>query len=153
MHHQEAGLSLATTKDSSTAYAPMGWRISLWAAQVILAVLFGLAGVLKTTMAPAELPPMGIAWATDVPVALLRFIGAAELLGAIGVVLPALTRILPLLTPAAAVGFATIQVLAIGFHAIRGETGATLPLNIALLALSLFVIWGRIRKAPIEPRA
>jgi hypothetical protein len=130
----------------------VGWRIGIWAAQVVLAVLFGIAGVLKTTMAPTALHQMGIAWATDVPFALLRFIGTAELLGAIGVVLPALTRILPSLTPLAAAGFAVIQVLAIGYHATRGETAATLPLNILLLVLSLFVIWGRTRKAPIRAR-
>ena len=138
---------------TSTTSAPMGWRLGIWAAQIILAALFGFAGVLKTTMAPAALPPMGIAWATDVPLWLVRLIGTAELLGAIGVVLPALTRILPFLTPLAATGFATIQVLAIGFHATRGETSATLPLNIVLLGLSLIVIWGRTRKAPIRPRA
>lgn len=132
--------------------AARSWRISLWSAQIILAALFGMAGVLKTTMAPEALPPMGIAWATDVPVMLLRFIGTVELLGAIGVILPALIRIRPILTPFAAVGFATIQVLAIAFHATRGETGQTLPMNILLLALSLFVIWGRLRKAPIQPR-
>lgn len=132
--------------------AARGWRIGLWSAQIILATLFGMAGVLKTTMAPEALPPMGIAWATDVPVMLLRFIGTVELLGAFGVILPALTRIRPFLTPLAAIGFATIQVLAIGFHATRGETGQTLLMNILLLALSLFVIWGRLRKAPIQSR-
>jgi hypothetical protein len=146
-------LSLVTTKDSSTDRAPIGWRILFWTAQIILAVLFGIAGVFKTTMAPVDLARMGIAWATDVPLALVRFIGTVELLGAIGVILPALTRILPFLTPLAAAGFATIQVLAIAFHATRGETGATLPLNLVLLALSISVIWGRSRKAPIGPRA
>ncbi len=145
-------MSTAIRQSSPGAGAARGWRIGLWSAQIILAVLFGMAGVLKTTMAPEALPAMGIAWATDVPVMLLRFIGTVELLGAIGIILPALTRIRPMLTPLAAAGFATIQVLAIGFHATRGETGATLPINIVLLALALFVIWGRLRKAPIQPR-
>lgn len=130
--------------------ASIGWRIFIWTAQIILAALFGTAGVLKSFWAPTDLAQMGLAWTVDVPLPFLRFIGTVELLGAIGVILPALTRILPLLTPLAAVGFATIQVLAIGFHAMRGETAAVLPLNIGLLALSLVVIWGRFRKAPIK---
>lgn len=67
-------------------------------------------------------------------------------------ILPAATRIAPFLTPLAALGFVIIQVLAISFHGIRGETGQTLPLNIVYLALSLFVLWGRTRKAPIPSR-
>ena len=76
-----------------------------------------------------------------------------ELAGALGMILPAATRILPWLTPLAALGFAVIQVLAIGTHALLGETAQTLPINLVLLALSLFVAWGRMRKAPILPRA
>jgi hypothetical protein len=82
----------------------------------------------------------------------IRFIGLCELAGAIGIILPAATRILPFLTPLAALGFVTIQVLAIGFHAIRGETAMSWPINALLLGLSLFVLWGRTRKLPIQPR-
>ena len=77
----------------------------------------------------------------------------AELSGAVGVVLPALTRIKPRLTQLAALGFVTIQVLAIGFHAKRGELSMALPLNLVLLSLSLFVWWGRSTKAPITARS
>ena len=66
-------------------------------------------------------------------------------------VLPALTRIQPWLTPLAALGFVAIQVLAIGFHITRGEVHG-LPMNVVLLALAAFVVWGRTRKAPIEGR-
>ena len=57
--------------------------------------------------------------------------------------LPVLTRMLPWLAPLAALGLALIQVLAIGFHARRYETAKTLPLNLVLIALSLFVLWSR----------
>jgi uncharacterized membrane protein YphA (DoxX/SURF4 family) len=137
------------TKVSGGNRAALGWQIGFWTTQILLAALFGTAGILKSFWPPAELAQMGIAWAADVPLPLLRFVGTVELLGAIGVVLPALTRILPILTPLAAVGFATIQALAIGYHATRGETATTLPLNLFLLALALIVIWGRFRKAPI----
>ncbi|MBN8949109.1 MULTISPECIES: DoxX family protein [unclassified Rhizobium] len=137
---------------TTASRASTAWQINLWIAQILLATLFGTAGTLKLFWAPADLAAVGLAWTVDVPLPLLRLIGTVELLGAIGVILPALTRILPFLTPLAATGFATIQVLAIGFHATRGETAAVLPLNIGLLALSLVVIWGRFRKAPIKSR-
>jgi uncharacterized membrane protein YphA (DoxX/SURF4 family) len=127
--------------------------ISLWVAQVLLALLFGMAGVMKTFMPVPALIANGINYAADLPLWLLRFIGVAELSGAVGVVLPALTRIKPRLTPLAALGFVTIQVLAIGFHAKRSELSMALPLNLVLLSLSLFVWWGRSTKAPITARS
>jgi putative oxidoreductase len=108
--------------------------------------------VMKLTTPLADLGAM-MNWVTVSPEALVRFIGFAELAGALGMILPALTRILPFLTPLAAAGFAVIQVLAIGTHASLGETGSTLPMNLVLLALALFVAWGRWKKAPIAPRA
>lgn len=126
--------------------------IALWVAQVALFVLFGMAGIMKTFMPPTDLAAMGLNYATDLPLPLLRFIGISELAGALGIILPALTRILPWLTPLAAAGLATIQILAIGFHAVRGELAMALPINLAFLALALFVLWGRWRKAPIAPR-
>jgi putative oxidoreductase len=128
------------------------WSIGLWVAQVLLALVFGAAGVMKLTTPLADLGAM-MNWVTVSPEALVRFIGFAELAGALGMILPALTRILPFLTPLAAAGFAVIQVLAIGTHASLGETGSTLPMNLVLLALALFVGWGRWKKAPIAPRA
>jgi len=86
-----------------------------------------------------------------VPPALVRFIGVSELAGAIGLVLPALTRVRPGLTPLAAAGLATIMLLAALFHVPRGEFAA-LPMNFALGAVALFIAWGRWRKAPVAPR-
>lgn len=129
----------------------LGWNIGLWAAQLALAGLFGMAGSMHAFQSPEALAQMGIGWAQSAPLALVRFIGFAELAGVVGILLPALTRIRPSLTPLAALGFAIIQVLAIPVHLFRGEA-AVLPFNLVLLALSLFVLWGRRSKAPIEPR-
>jgi uncharacterized membrane protein YphA (DoxX/SURF4 family) len=126
------------------------WTIGLWAAQVLLAVAFGAAGFMKLTTPVDQLGAM-MNWVAVSPEWLVRFIGAAELLGAVGVILPALTRILPWLTPLAALGFATIQVLAVLTHLGLGEAAA-LPMNAVLLALSLFVAWGRWKQAPIAAR-
>jgi putative oxidoreductase len=124
--------------------------IALWAAQLVLAVMFGMGGFMKMT-APVDTLVQTVPWSADMPVALVRFIGASELAGALGLLLPALTRIKPALTPLAALGLATIMLLAALFHITRGELAA-LPWNIGLGALALFVAWGRTRRAPIPPR-
>ena len=128
------------------------WAIGLWVAQLLLVVAFGGAGIMKLTQPMAQLASMGMGFVTATPEWLVRFIGVCEVAGALAMMLPPLTRIAPFLTPLAALGFAVIQVLAIGVHASRGETAMTLPINIVLLALALLVFWGRWRKAPFTPR-
>lgn len=128
------------------------WNIALWIVQVLLAAFYAFAGVMKVSQPMEALAAAGMAYAVDYPDLLTRFVGTMEILGAIGVLLPALTRIQPRLTVLAALGFSLIQVLAIGLHGLRGETAMTLPMNLVLLALSLFVVWGRTSKAPIAPR-
>jgi uncharacterized membrane protein YphA (DoxX/SURF4 family) len=139
------------TDATSGAAGRNWWTIGLWVAQVLLALLFGAAGFMKLFQ-PIEALGAMMAWVPASPELLVRFIGFVEIAGALGMILPAATRILPFLTPLAALGFAVIQVLAIGVHAVRGETAMSLPLNLVLLALSLLVLWGRSRKAPISPR-
>jgi putative oxidoreductase len=126
------------------------WHIALWAVQVLLGAAFVLSGLMKALLPVAEVA-QNAAWAGDIPVALLRFIGAAEFTGGLGLILPAATRIRPMLTPLAALGLATIMALAFAFHIPRGEFDA-LPVNFVLGALAAFVAWGRWRKAPIPPR-
>ena len=123
---------------------------SLWGVQILLALLYGAAGFMKNTQPIAALAQAMI-WPGDVPTALVRFVGVSELAGALGLILPALTRIAPRLTPLAAAGLLLIQFLAIGFHISRGELGV-LPFNVVLALLAAFVIWGRLVKAPIAPR-
>lgn len=133
------------------ARAGLGWQIGLWTSPVLLAGLYGSAGFMKTTMTPEQLVPIGLNYAVDIPHWLLLFIGACELAGAVGIVLPAATRIAPSLTRLAALGFVALQVLAIGFHITRGEAHG-LPFNLVLMALAAFVLWGRTRKAPVKGR-
>ena len=127
------------------------WTIGLWVAQVLLAVAFGAAGVMKLFQ-PIEALGAMMNWVNVTPALLVRFIGFVEIAGALGMILPAATRILPFLTPLAAVGFLIIQILAIGVHASLGETAMSLPINLVLLALAVFVAWGRWKKAPISAR-
>ncbi len=133
------------------ASSPKVWNIGLWVVQALLAALYAMAGSMKLSQPIEALVASGMSYAGDFPELLTRFIGTMELLGAIGIILPAATRILPGLTPLAALGFSVIQVLAMGVHISRGEL-AVLPMNVVLLALSLFVVWGRTRKTPISAR-
>ena len=126
-------------------------HVSLWIAQGLLAVAFAMAAALKTTMPAAELVAK-LPWAADVPLPLVRFIGIAELLGAVGLVLPSVTRIRPGLTSLAAAGLLTVMVLALGFHATRGELAQAAPINLVLGGLAAFVAWGRFKGAPIRGR-
>ena len=103
-------------------------------------------------MTPMDALGAQMAWVGDSSELLVRFIAVAEIAGALGMILPPVTRIVPVFTPLAGVGLAVIQVLAMGVHLMRGEFGV-LPVNLVLLALALFVAWGRWRKAPIAPRA
>lgn len=134
----------------SSSQAGKGLVIGLWVVQVLLAVSFIMGGIMKLTAPVADIA-VEASWAADIPVALLRFIGAAELAGAIGVLLPALTRIKPGLTALAAAGLSLIMILALFFHLFRGEAAAT-PVNVIFAGLAAFVAWGRFRKAPIQPR-
>jgi hypothetical protein len=110
-----------------------------------------MAGVMKVGAPLAQLGAK-MAWVNAVPAGLVRFIGASELAGALGLVLPASTRIKPSLTPLAALGIVLIMVLAAGFHISRGEAAQGVPMNLILGGLAAFVAWGRWKKAPISPR-
>ena len=125
-------------------------KIALWIIQILLAVAFFGAGFMKTVTPIAELA-VTLPYVLDIPVALTRFIGVAEIAGAIGVVLPALTRIQPRLTPLAAGGLGLVMIFAAIFHLTRGEFSGIVP-NIILLALAGFVYYGRTKLAPIAPR-
>ena len=117
-------------------------NVALWATQICLCALFLFAGVMKLTKTQRGLAEMGWAWAQSIPLWFTQLVGIMELLGAIGIVLPALTHIMTFLVPLAAIGFVVLQMSAIVLHAGRGETSKTLWLNLILLSTSLFVVWG-----------
>ena len=135
---------------SNAPAASKGWTIGLWTVQVLLALAFGMAGFMKAT-APLETLAANMAWVSNVPGGLVRFIGIVEMLGAIGLILPAATRILPILTPAAGGGLLVVMGLAAGYHALHAEYAGIVP-NVVLGLLAGLVAWGRLRKAPIAPR-
>jgi len=116
-------------------------NIALWIAQVILAILYALAGGVKLFQTARARERM--AWTKGRSDGFVRMVGIAELLGAMGMILPMLTGILPWLTPLAAAGLTLIQLLAIFTVHLPRKEYQPLPLNVVLLALSLFVMIGR----------
>ena len=102
--------------------------------------MFIMAGVMKTFQyekAKASLP-----WVKEYSKGFVAFIGLAELLGGLGLILPFATGVAPFLTPAAAIGLAAIMLLAAVFHARRKEYSG-IGMNVILLALAVFVAIGR----------
>lgn len=127
-----------------------GRSVTLWGAQLLLAATFGLAGAMKLTQPILTLTPT-MAWAADVPPALVRFVGTCEALAAVGLIVPVAAGVKPWLTPVAAAGLLAVMILAVPFHISRGEL-ALVPVNVILGAIAAFVAWGRSKKAPLLAR-
>jgi DoxX-like family len=114
----------------------------LWTIQGVLAALFLFAGGMKLALPAAELTQQG-----PLPAAFLRFIGVAEVLGALGLILPGLLRIRPGLTPLAAAGLVLIMTGATVLTLVIGPaTAAVFPLVVGLLAA--YVVHGRWQRTP-----
>jgi uncharacterized membrane protein YphA (DoxX/SURF4 family) len=115
---------------------------ALWIVQVLLALLFLFAGGMKLV-----LPLDALKGPVPLPGLFVRFIGVAEILGALGLILPGLLRIRPGLTPLAAAGLVIIMIGATVITLMGGDIGPALaPLVVGLLAA--FVAYGRWRLAP-----
>ena len=113
----------------------------LWIVQGVLAAVFLMAGVLKSTR-PKEKLLGQLPWVEDFSARTVRLIGTMELLGAIGLILPALTGIAVILTPLAATGLAVLMLLAVLTHIRRWEPGAVVFTSVLMLA-AVLVAWGR----------
>lgn len=119
---------------------------TLWIIQVLLAALFLFAGGAKFVV-PADQMTQGMpAWLS---ISFLHFIGACELLGAIGLILPGLLRIQPGLTPLAAAGL-TIIVIGATVVVLMGGMGAMALIPLVAAILAAFVAYGRWRLAPLK---
>lgn len=116
-------------------------EIALWALQVILALAIGGAGAVKLAKTKEELAPR-MAYVESFTAGQVKAIGAIEVAAGLGVVLPAATGILPVLTPIAAVGIVLIMIGAMITHIVRKEP-ALIVVNIVLAAAAAFVAWGR----------
>jgi hypothetical protein len=118
-------------------------NIALWIAQVVLALVYLVAGGLKVVRPRGQLVASGnFDWMTDSSDAGVKAVGLVEILGALGVILPWLTGIAAILTPLAAIGLVVVQIGALRVHLVRNER-QPLPANVLLLLLAAFVAVGR----------
>ncbi len=119
---------------------------ALWIVQVLLALVYSMAGMMKAFQ--TEKAKGMLSWAKRHPNGYVRMVGSFELLGALGLILPALTGVLPWLTPLAALGLSLVQVLAILTEHLPNKEYKVIPGNVVLLALSVFVAYGRFAVRP-----
>jgi DoxX-like protein len=119
---------------------------ALWIVQGLLAALFLFAGGMKLV-----LPLEALKGPVTLPGWFVRFIGVAEVLGALGLILPGLLRIRPGLTPLAAAGLVIIMIGATGIGLMVGDVAVTL-ISLVVGLLAAFVAYGRWRLAPLRGR-
>jgi hypothetical protein len=117
-------------------------NIALWVAQALLALAFLFAGGSKLLQPKDALAKRGMAFVEDFSAGQVKLIGSAEVLGALGLILPRATGIAPVLTPIAGVGLAILMIGAALTHLRRDERNAITP-NASLFVLAAFVAVGR----------
>ena len=115
---------------------------TLWIIASVLAVLFLFVGSLKIVRPKEKLIASGIPWAEDFGLGTLKTIGALEVLAAMGLILPAVLGIAPVLVPLAALGLVVVMVGAAITHVRRKESPGII-VNLVILALAAVVVWGR----------
>jgi len=106
--------------------------VAYWIVAGLAALLFLAAGLLKLVRPKVALPAMGMGWADDYSTVSVKLIALAEVVGALGLVLPAATGVVPVLSPIAAVCLAVIMVGAVVVHVRRHEP----PMAAVLLVLA-----------------
>ncbi|MCK2215350.1 DoxX family protein [Actinomadura sp. ATCC 31491] len=125
----------------------------LWALQAVFGFFFAGSGFGKVLMYDDSLyaaAPDAVAWYAAVPQPLIVFIGICEVLGGIGLILPAMAKVKPALTPLAAAGLTLTMILAAGFHIVRGEY-ALVPANVLLGGPTAIIAVGRWKRRPVSP--
>jgi len=126
------------------------WHIGLWIVQILLAAMF-LMGGSTVAFTPVEVLAPKMSFVNYYSPLAVKLIGLSEVVGALGLILPSLLRIKPLLTPLAALGLMTVMILAVIYHFNHGEAaGSGFPAVLGLIAA--FVAWGRFKKAPISAK-
>ncbi|MGB8795727.1 MAG: DoxX family protein [Mycobacterium sp.] len=122
-------------------------NLALWIVAIVLAASFAGSGLMKLLVPKDKLVKSGQGWAQDFGANNVRLIGFLEVLGAAGLILPAVTHIAPILVPLAAIGLVLVMVGAAIVHARRHEA-MNIAVNVVLLALAAFVAWGRFGPYP-----
>jgi uncharacterized membrane protein YphA (DoxX/SURF4 family) len=113
--------------------------IALWILNGLLALAFIMAGSMKVARPRTALVASGMGWADDFADPTVKLIGAAEVVGGIGLILPLLTGIAPILTPIAATALAVVMIGAIVVH-VRRKENATPSIVLAVLSIASAVL-------------
>ncbi len=114
----------------------------LWVIAGLLSLMFLVAGIMKIARPKEDLAAAGMGWTTDFSSGMVKGIGVLEVLAAIGLVLPAVTGVAPVLTPLAALGLVLLMIGAMITHGRRAEY-PLIGVNLVLLVLAALVVWGR----------
>lgn len=122
-------------------------NITLWILQVLLAAVFAAHGWMLVSPPPELLDIIN----EELGVGFRLTLGIAEILGAVGILLPGVTRVLPWLTEVSAACFAFVSVSATILHVSRGEMSSA-AITAALVVVTTFVAYGRWRVRPIRPK-
>ncbi len=122
-------------------------NIALWVVQILLALAFLMAGFMKVSQ-PIENLKKNMGWVAHTTPGIVRLIGALEILGGIGLIVPAVMGILPWLTPVAAIGLVLTMIGASIVH-VRLKEFSGLMAPIILLLLALFIVIGRFALVPL----
>ena len=113
-------------------------QVAVWIVSGVLAAGFIGGGIARAVLPIDTLIKMQLGWVADLPRWQVRVISALEILGGIGLILPVLTGVLPVLTPLAASGLALIMLGALVFH-VRRREWKNVPVTLVLAGLSIFV--------------
>ena len=132
---------MATTVDISSEARKQ--NATVWAVQIMLSLIFGVAGTMKLLLSMDMLTSI-LTWPGVVVPELVRIIGAAEIAGALGLVLPMLTNIRPVLTSYAAFGLMVLMIGALGFHLMLFQGWMLLP----SLVLGVACAYVGVRRMP-----
>lgn len=117
-------------------------NVALWILQGLVALLFGFAGSAKLFL-PIDQLAKRFPWMAKVSPLFVRFLGVCELAGAVGLIAPEATAILPTLTPVAALGLSALMTCAIVFHVVRREMTSTVRAVVILLLVVAITIGRR----------
>lgn len=117
-------------------------NVALWVVAGLLAAAFLAAGAMKLSQPKEKLAASGMGWVESFSAGQVKAIGALEVLAAIGLIVPPLVHVAPVLAPLAATGLVLMMIGAAVTHARRGEF-PQIAVNVVLLALAAFVAWGR----------
>src|SRR4051812_43698332 len=116
-------------------------NVALWIIAGILAAAFLAGGTVKLVRQPEQLAASGMGFVEDFSPGMVKAIGALELMAGVGLVVPPVVGVAPVLVPLAAVGIVLLMIGAMATH-LRLQEPQSFVVNLAILALAAVVVWG-----------